>query len=63
MKVLAEIQNGSKIYITSRGKVVAKLVPPDDKQENARKKLKEIGKKAKLHDIVSPVDVQWEAMK
>jgi len=63
MKVISDIQQGSRIYITSRGKIVAKLVPPDDSQENARKKLKEISKTAVLHDIVSPIDVQWKGMK
>ncbi len=28
MKILKEVEHGSNINITSRGKVVAKLVPP-----------------------------------
>ena len=63
MKVIADIQHGSKIYITSRGKVVAKLVHPDEDKENAKKRLKEIGKTAVLQDIITPIDVQWEVMK
>lgn len=62
MEVLKQIENGATIYITSRGKVVARLMPPDDSREIARKKLNEIGKTAKLHDVISPVDVQWEAL-
>ncbi|MBD3375790.1 type II toxin-antitoxin system prevent-host-death family antitoxin [candidate division KSB1 bacterium] len=62
MSVLKEIQHGSSVNITSRGVVVAKLVPPDYSQENARKKLLEIGKSAKIGDIVSPIDTQWEAL-
>jgi prevent-host-death family protein len=62
MSVLKEIQHGSSVNITSRGVVVAKLVPPDYSQENARKKLLEIGKSAKIGDIVSPIDTQWKAL-
>lgn len=62
MSVLKEIERGSSINITSRGIVVAKLVPPDFSKENARKKLLEIGKSAKIGDIVSPIDTRWEAL-
>ena len=37
MKVLREIEHGSIIDITSRGRVVAKLVPPDFTRKLARK--------------------------
>ena len=44
MKVLKEIEYGESLDITSRGKVVAKLVPPEYSREKARNKLKEIRK-------------------
>ena len=62
MKVLKDVEHGSNVNITSRGKVVAKLVPPDFTQENARKKLKEISKEAVLGDVISPIDSQWEVL-
>jgi len=62
MSVLKEIKHGSSISITSRGVVVAKLVPPDFSKEKARKKLLEIGKSAKIGDIVSPIETQWEVL-
>jgi len=62
MKILKQIEHGSAVDITSRGKVVAKLVPPDYAIKIAREKLKEIGKKAVLGDIISPIDVQWKAL-
>ncbi len=61
MKILKEVEHGSNINITSRGKVVAKLVPPDYTREKAREKLKEISKNAMLGDVISPIDAQWEA--
>ena len=61
MKVLKEIRQGTSILITSRGKVIAQLLPPDNLEEKAEKKLEEIREKAVLHDILSPIDEKWEA--
>lgn len=63
MEILKDIEHGTSLNITSRGKVVAKLVPPDNIRVNARNKLEEIGKTAQLNDVISPIDEQWEVMK
>lgn len=63
MEVLKQIESGATIYITSRGKIVARLMPPDNSKEIARKKLNEIGRTAKLHDVLSPIDAPWETTK
>ena len=63
MSILKEIEHGSSIDITSRGKIVAKLVPPDYNKEKARKKLLELSKNASIGDIISPIDSQWEVTK
>lgn len=60
MKILKEIEQGSSLDITSRGRVVAKLVPPDYTRSLIKKKLYELGKRAKIHDIISPIDEEWE---
>ncbi len=60
MKILKQINHGASLDITSRGKVVAKLVPPDYTKTLARKKLIEIGKKAKVYDVISPIGEKWE---
>ncbi len=62
MKILKEIEHGEIINITSRGKVVAKLIPPEYSRENAKNKLKEISKTAVINDVISPIDVQWKVM-
>ena len=62
MKVIREIERGSTIKITSRGKVVAKLIPPGSGKEEAKNKLKELGKKAVIKDVLSPIDSKWEAL-
>jgi prevent-host-death family protein len=61
MKILKEIESGSTLTITSGGKAIAKLVPPDDRRKYARERLKEISKTAIIRDVVSPIDESWEA--
>ncbi len=63
LKVLKEIESGSTVNITSRGKVVAKLVPPDHSRKIAKDKLKAVGQSAILQDVISPIDEKWEAGK
>ena len=60
--VLKEIEQGGAVDITSRGKVVAKLVPPDYSRDRARAQLREIGKDAYIGDILTPVDSPWKVM-
>ncbi len=59
MKFINAVQNGASIIVTSRGKVVAKIVPPDISKKNAEKKLKELRKKAKLKDVITPIGENW----
>jgi len=61
MKVLKEIEMGSTVNITSRGKVVAKLVPPDHGKDIANEKLNKIAQSAIIRDIISSIDEEWEA--
>ncbi len=60
MKVLKEIESGSCVQITSRGKVVARLVPSDFARKAARDKLKALSKTAVIHDVLSPIDEVWD---
>jgi len=60
MKFINEVKNGSTISVTSRGKIVAKIVPPDISKKNADKKLKELRKTAIIKDVVSPIKENWD---
>ncbi len=62
-KVMRRVGRGETLDITSMGKVVARLVPPESKQQEARRKLNEIAQTALLHDVLSPLDEEWEADK
>jgi antitoxin (DNA-binding transcriptional repressor) of toxin-antitoxin stability system len=48
--------------ITSRGRELAKIVPIEDKRSKSRETLREIGQKAFIGDILSPIDEEWESM-
>jgi len=61
MSVLKNIEKGFSVNITSRGRVVAKLVPPEKSFKMAEKKLAEIRKSAKVHDVLSPISANWKA--
>jgi prevent-host-death family protein len=60
---LDKVKNGQIIMITSRGRDVAKIVPIEDKMEKSRETLRQIGKKAFIGDILSPIEEEWESMK
>ena len=61
MQILQHIQTGASMTITSRGRKIARLVPPEDSMEEARIALEKLRKTAKVGDVLSPIDVKWEA--
>ncbi len=62
MKVLKEVAHGSEVDVASRGKIVAKIVPPGRFRDEARDRLKELRKTAVLGDLLTPVDSGWDAL-
>ncbi|MCK6559032.1 type II toxin-antitoxin system Phd/YefM family antitoxin [candidate division KSB1 bacterium] len=61
MQVLKQIERGQEIAITSRGREIARLVPPTNAMEKAREKLVELRQTAVVFDVVSPIADEWEA--
>jgi len=60
LKLLDEVQRQRRpIVITKRGKPVARLVPVEDHATSVIGRMK--GTMEIIGDIVSPVDVEWEA--
>lgn len=57
---LGKLRKGENIVITSRGKVIARLVPPEDKRQSARLQLTELRRKCRIGDVVSPIDEDWD---
>lgn len=60
---MKKVQNGEILSITQRGTEIARLVPPDFAQLSALKLRDELRKTAVVGDVLSPIDVEWDAMR
>ena len=58
---LQQASEGKSIVITSRGHEIARLVPPQDPRQEARKRLVQLRETAVIDDVLSPLDEPWEA--
>ena len=56
MRFLQKAYKGERLIITSRGKQIAQVLPPDEIKKEARRKLRSISKSCYIGDIVSPTD-------
>jgi len=57
---LKQVQKGTTLILTSHGKQVAVLTPPDTVRKQSVLQLKALGKTAEIGDIISPVSEDWE---
>lgn len=62
LKYLEKANSGELISVTSNGKLLATITPPANQKELARQKLKTIASTAKIHDISSPINCEWDAL-
>lgn len=58
---LAHVRRGRVMQITHRGKVIARIVPELDPAQGARERLVALRPKARVGDVISPLDASWEA--
>jgi prevent-host-death family protein len=58
---VAKAEKGETIEVTVRGRVIARIVPGENRQEAARKWLKSLRKKARIGDVMSPSGEVWNA--
>ena len=58
---LNRIEAGEEIWITRRGRVVARVHPVRDPRADAKARLKILRNVAWVGDVVTPVDVDWES--
>ncbi len=59
---LKKVKNGQTITLTSRGHEVAMLIPVTDGRAAARQALDQLALTAKVGDVLSPVDAEWDAL-
>ncbi len=58
---LARAEGGEEILVTRRGRVVARLVAARDTRADAKEQLAGLRGTARVGDVVSPVDADWDA--
>ena len=58
---LVEAQAGKEIEVTSRGRVIARIVAGTDALEQARERLLAARKRCRIGDILSPTGATWSA--
>lgn len=58
---LAEVRKGGEIEVTSRGKVIARIVAGVDPRLAARERLLAARKHCHVGDVLSPVGMEWDA--
>jgi prevent-host-death family protein len=58
---LGKVRKGEDISLTSRGKVIARLVPPTDERLSAKEQLAALRGTSYIGDIVTSLDEKWEA--
>jgi len=62
LKYLEIANSGEQISITSNNKLLATVTPPINQQELAKQKLKALASTAKIHDVTSPTNSEWDAL-
>lgn len=60
-KYISGVAEGDEILVTSHGKALARLLPPVDIQQEAKKKLHDLRRHCKVGDVISPIKDAWEA--
>jgi antitoxin (DNA-binding transcriptional repressor) of toxin-antitoxin stability system len=60
---LSKVKGGEEVALTTRGTVVARLVPQVDESLKAREWLASISSKSWVGDVTTPLDEEWEALR
>lgn len=58
---LGKVLLGEDIALTSRGKVIARLVPPADGRQSALEQLAALRAASYIGDVITPLEEKWEA--
>ena len=58
---LVKVRKGEEVEVTARGKVIARIVPEENRREAAKRRLAAVRKKARVGDLMSPSGEVWNA--
>lgn len=58
---IGQVKKGEDIFLTLRGKVVARVSPIADERTAAHEALLKLRGKCRIGDVISPLGEKWEA--
>ena len=61
LKYLEKANSGEQINVATNGKLIATIVPPLNQKQLARQQLEQLAQHAKIIDVVTPTEVDWNA--
>jgi len=61
LKYLERANAGEQISVTTNGKLIATITPPVNQKQLAQQQLAQLAKSARIHDVVAPIDSEWDA--
>lgn len=62
LKYLEKAKIGESFSVTSNGKVLATISPPVNQNKQARAQLKFLAKTAKIKDVLTPIESDWDVL-
>jgi prevent-host-death family protein len=61
-RYIRKVKEGGEVKISSRGKIVARLLPSKEDSREIHDQLALLRKKCRIGDVISPVGEQWEVV-
>lgn len=61
LKYLEKANKGQQITVTTNGRVLATISPPVQMRETAKSQLAGLAATAKIHDVINPIETDWDA--
>lgn len=62
LKYLEAAGSGEQILVTSNGKLLASISAPEDKKDIAKKQLNSLATTAKIHNVIAPIESEWDVL-
>ena len=60
LRYLEKANSGEQISVTTNGKLLATITPPIKQKQLAQERLEQLAANAKINDVVSATDSDWE---
>ena len=60
LRYLEKANSGEQISVTTNGKLLATITPPIEQKQLAQERLEQLAANAKINDVVSATDSDWE---